>query len=318
MLKQLFYAACAAAFILAGCAKVNPDCTTSDDELQVLTISVTSEDPSADTKVYGESAEDAKINNVQAFIFNRYGLFETSATSTTSVVRCSCTAGEKQVIVLVNAGPETGVRDIADLSARTVDLADCDINNLVMVGQGSVTVGSSTGVPITVKRLASKVVLGDVYLSFADKFHNGISFELKSVYLINAASHRAYIDDNVSSGWYNEDGYEAATCPSFLYDAVTDGLMNLTVTQYSTDHYFYCYSNSTSKSTRMVIEVEIDGHMYYYPIVLNDLAPNNSYYYTVTIKNYGLDSPDMTFDKMNLNVSVTVTPWQSNSSKLEM
>ena len=318
MLKKHFSAACAAAFILAGCAKVNPDHATSDDELQVLTISVASEASTAGTKVYGAAADDARINNVQAFVFNRHGLFETSATSTTSVVQCSCTAGEKQVIVLVNADTETEVRDIADLSARTVDLADCDVDNLVMVGQGSVTVGAATGVPITVKRLASKVVLGDVYLSFADRAHSGLSFELKSVYLMNAAGHRAYIDDNVSPMWYNEDGYDAATCPSFLYDEITGGVLQSGGTQYSTDHYFYCYPNSTSKPTRMVIEAEIEGQTYYYPIVLDNLAPNNSYNYTVTIKSLGLDFPDMTFDKKNLNVTVTATPWHVNPNRLEM
>ena len=104
----------------------------------------------------------------------------------------------------------------------------------------------------------------------------------------------------------------------FLYDSLTDGHALANGETYDTDHYFYCYPNQTSTKTRLVIEAEIGGQIYYYPIVLNQVLPNNQYSYNVVLTRLGVDSPDASLDRSAYTVRITMKDWKTNSSTVEI
>ena len=94
----------------------------------------------------------------------------------------------------------------------------------------------------------------------------------------------------------------------FLYDAVTDGQV-ADGESYRTEHFFYCYPNETATKTRLVIEAEIGGYTYYYPLTLDEVAANTAYTYNLTITRLGSDSPNVPVADGAVNFTVTVKDW---------
>ena len=78
---------------------------------------------------------------------------------------------------------------------------------------------------------------------------------------------------------------------------------------YNTEHYFYCYPNATATKTRLVIEAEVGGYTYYYPITLNAVEANTAYTYNLTITKLGSNSPDVPVADGTVNFTVTVKDW---------
>jgi hypothetical protein len=271
--------------------------------------------PGLDTKSTGGSADDEKtINRLQVFVFNRHGVYETSAVAAEGSVTITCTAGPKRMVALVNAKEETGVADYESLAARPVYLKDSGVKNLVMLGDTAVTVAAGKPVDIEVSYLSSKVVLESVRLDLENPEHESLDFAVTSVFLTNVAGDRKYIDDSVPSVWFHEGADLSKTLP-FIYDPVSGGVLDPDDPDgYVKEHYFYCYPNSTAAKTRLVIQTSIGGETYYYPIVLDELLPNNQYSYSVVLTRLGTDSPDGSLEEGDCDVSVSVKGWIRKSS----
>ena len=308
MIKKIHFAAVVAAFAIIGCAEGQIDVLSQNeesDEIVELTVNITDDL----TKTTGQEYLDNIVNDVQIFVFNRYGVYETSATGEGRSVTFSCTRGHKQIVALVNAEPETDVKNIDDLKGRTSDLANVGKGELVMVGSTEADLPESSPVSIKVARLASMVVLKSVYLDFALAQHRQLSFEISSVYMINVAGDKAYMKDNEPSIWYNKGLCDPGTTLAHLYDSVEDGTLISQGLKYETNHYFYCYPNDTATKTRLVIEALIDGNKYYYPITLDKLQSNNMYSYDVTITRLGSDSPDVPVEEAAVTYTVSLESW---------
>lgn len=325
MNKKLYFAAFAAALAIMGCNKAGyaPDHGTTtdsnapvgDEQTVQLTVSVSDADP--ETKITGV-INDKKVNTLQVIVFNKHGLYETSAVAADSKVTFSCTAGYKKIVALVNTDTQTNITTYDELSARKASLVGTDGDNCVMVGETESDIASTGSVQIDVKRLASMVVLKSVSTNFGSSYLKNLPFEIKSVYLINAAGERAFIGDDEPALIYNEGAYDSSTSLDTLYDEVTDGTLTSGGLSYDVDHFFYCYPNPSSMKTRLVIEATIDSDTYYYPIELPDLQPNSKYSYSVTIKGLGKDSPNILLTPVDLTASVTVTTWAETSSEVEL
>lgn len=315
MMNSKFYFAALAALAIVACNEKPINESLCVEEQKQVQLTVTVDDGT--TKITG-SSDDKNINDIQIFVFDKYGVYETSASSATMPVTLTCTAGEKQIVALVNAEPEENVKNLADLSARKAYLADSSGEDLVMVGDANVTLFESAPVSISVKRLAAKVLLKSVTLSFALPQHRDLSFEITSVYLINAVGDKAYMSGSTPTIWYNVGAYDPSNSLPMLYDAVTEGVIVSGDNPYNIDHYFYCYPNATATKTRLVIEALIGGNTYYYPITLDQIESNNMYAYDVKLTRPGTDSPDLPIQEGSVNFSVTVQGWDENPEKLEL
>ena len=303
MFKKMIFAVLAAVAVI-GCNKNDvevPD-LQSGEKIQ-LTVNL----PQAATKVTGDPV-DYEVNDVQIFVFDKNGLYETSSRATASTLSLTCTTGEKKIVALVNAPIEDSINNIAELRSRTSDLSDCSAGHIVMSGELTEVLTSSTTVTMQVERLAARVAVSQITTDFELEAHQNLSFEIRSIYLINVAGERAYLSDNTPATWYNKGQYVAETSLDFLRDVVAAGRVS-NGESYATEHYFYCYPNMTATKTRLVIEAEVGGYTYYYPITLNAVEANTAYTYNLTITKLGSNSPDVPVADGTVNFTVTVKDW---------
>lgn len=303
MVKKLFMAVIAAAAVV-GCNEKDVELSdVQTGERVQLTVTL----PELATKVTGTPA-DAQVNDIQIFVFDRNGIYEASSHAEASTLSLTCTTGEKLIVALVNAPLETGVNNIAELRSRTTDLKDCAADNIVMTGETVKTLSASTTITMQVERLAAKVSVAQVNTNFELDAHKNLPFEVKGIYLINAAGEKAYLEDNTPSTWYNDSMYTPTNSLAFLHDAVTDGQI-ANGGSYDTEHFFYCYPNQTATKTRLVVEAEIGGYTYYYPLTLDTVTANTAYTYVLTITRLGSDSPNVPVADGAVNFTVTVKDW---------
>ena len=303
------------AVAVASCSEKNVDLVQYEEKEELVTFSVSV--PLADTKSVG-LPDERNINTLQVFVFNRYGVYETYSYSSNNTVTLTCTAGEKRIVAMVNANTEEDVIDYDDLAARSLYLRDTGKGDLVMLGDSILTVTGKQPISIDVRHLSSKIILESVSLEFQNEHLQELPFAVKSVFLTNVAGDRKYIADSTPSVWFHQNGYDKNNTLPFLYDQVSNGHIVSGGDPYGTEHYFYCYSNETNNKTRLVIEAEIDGQRYYYPIVLDKVLPNNQYSYNVVLTRLGIDSPDGSLDKETYSVTVSMKDWQKNSSVVEI
>lgn len=303
MIKKLFCAALAAV-AFAGCNEKGvelPDAQSGD--MVQLTVRL----PEGATKATG-TPKDAQVNDVQVFIFDKNGVYETSNAGNGSSITLTCTTGEKKIVAIINAPAQNAVRNIDDIRARESDLKDCRLDNVVMAGEVTKVLTASTTVTIPVERLAARVSIAQIKPDFELTQHRNLSFKVKAVYLVNVAGKRAYLSANAPSTWYNKGRYIAETSPSFLYDDVSSDAI-AEGGAYKVEHFFYCYPNTTATQTRLVVEAEVGGYIYYYSVTLDSVAPNTAYCYNLTITRLGSDSPDIPVSDSQVKVSVTVKDW---------
>ena len=299
-----FVCAAFAALALVGCNEdlVEPLGNQTGDKVQ-LTVSI----PTGETKVTGYPT-DTQINNIQVFVCDRNGVYETSDKGRGSALSLTCTTGEKKIVALANAPEEKAVANIAELRARIVDLSACEAGSIVMSGEVTKTLSVSSIVPMQLQRLAAKIAVSKVTTAFTLDAHKNLPFEIKAIYLINVAGTRAYLENNTPTTWYNKGAYAAENSLDFLCDKVTAGQI-AAGGSYTTEHYFYCFPNPTDTKTRLVVEAEIGGNIYYYPVTLDQINPNTAYTYSITITRLGSDSPDAPVVDGMVNFSVTVKDW---------
>lgn len=315
MIRKSCFAAVAAVAVFS-CVEKNADLPHVEEGAELVTFSVSV--PGLETKSTGGNADDEKtINSLQVFVFNQHGVYEASAVADgadKSRADITCTMGEKRIVALVNASPETSVTSYQDLSDRTTYLKDSGVGDLVMVGETVATVSPEAELSIDVSYISSKVVLESVTLDFEDSQLDALDFNIESVYLINVAGDRSYIADSEPSIWYNMGQRDTNDPLTFLYDKVPSGDLVSGGAAYDTVHYFYCYQNPTQTKTRLVIEAKIDKQIYYYPIDVKELLPNNEYSYRVKLTRLGTDDPDGSLDKEAFGVTVTIKDWVRKSS----
>ena len=94
---------------------------------------------------------------------------------------------------------------------------------------------------------------------------------------------------------------------------------------YNTPHYLYCYSNETediSSCTKLILEAELDGVTYYYPIPVNQpgygdpgsyghngIRRNTAYSYGIVITRPGSPDPTVPLEPGDLELSIEVADW---------
>ena len=312
MIKKICFAAIAAAAVIS-CSEKNVELPQSEGNEELVTFSVSI--PGLETKSVGD-VDEKKVNSLQVIVFNKYGVYESSAYGTGTSLSLTCTAGQKRMVALVNTNTEENLANYEELSDRHVYLKDMGPNDLVMLGDTLVTVAAKKPINLDVRHLSSKITLESVRLKFTNQQHKKLSFAVKAVYLTNVAGDRKYISSSTPATWYHENAYDKNNTTPFIYDFIEGGHALADGETYDTDHYFYCYPNSTATKTRLVIEAEIGGNTYYYPIVLDEVLPNNQYSYNVILTRLGIDSPDGSLDKSVYTVNVTMKDWKNNSTEV--
>ncbi len=271
------------------------------------------------TDVSGETA----VNNIQIFVFGSGKKLEAyENVSDVETLTVDVLTGAKTIHALVNAPALTGIEDYDDLYTTVSSLQKNGISNFIMEGWKSVTVSSANeSVTIDVKRLVSRVSLVKVENKL-DAIYSGMTFKIVSAYLINVAGDRTYTAEGQASAapvtWYSKMAHSSVD----WLDRLTYASYNVSVAHNganTTRQNFYCYPNPTSsdtssktwsaRRTRLVVEVQLGGTLYYYPLTMPVMQQNASYQVSLTVTRPGSNDPDVPYNPGDASVTINVLDW---------
>ena len=288
-------------------------------EGEAIDITVSIRGTSA-TRATDVSADDeAKVGNLQVLVF-RDGRLENyldagEATSATLTV----TAGLRTVWAVVNAPSLAGVLSQDDLERQVSRLQDNRRDAFVMGGSDTRNLTDGGTVPVTVRRLVSRVSLGKVTTGFEYALADE-DLHLDALWLVNVATDARLGTEDAPSSWANRLDHLDSSLDPLLYDRV-DAVVNNS-TPYGTPHVFYPDPNPTEahaytgewcpRHTMLVVEVTLEGKKGYYPVELPVLERNKSYVIgEIHITHYPGESPYVPVETGQAAVPVVVREWEN-------
>ncbi len=324
-MKRKFLLAAFAATALAACSeKISEDEALLSDEKVSVEINVAGAVTKAD-----QTASETNLYNLQVFVFGENGKLEAYKKVTEMLTfTIDIMKGKKTIHVLGNAQPLTGIHEYADLRAQVTNFKENTINRFVMEGWKEVELtAASMSVTVDLNRIAAKISLVKIENKLTGMYE-GMSMNLRGAYLVNVAGNRQFISKGVAAAaptvWYNKRAYSA-----------DDGVADLTYRKYeniqlqhtgkrTTRENFYCYPNACTKDsssptwsercTRLVVEVELDKTVYYYPVTLPVVNQNTNYEVSLTITRPGSTDADVVCDTGSANSLVKVITWADGES----
>lgn len=321
-MKNVFIVSAAFALVAAGCAKED----VCQEDFQSKTVSVDISVPvSLMTKVT-DLSDEARINTLQVFLFRENGVLEACKSVAAANVSFDCSVGTKDIAAVVNAPEINGVKTYQELKETVSGLKDNSAGAFVMYGAKRMEISeASSSVSVDVSRLVSRVSITQITNSFELEQYHQSKFEIKRIYLVNVAGNKEYDGTSEATFWYNNGKLDEKA--EALHLISTGNLENVELGHnavYKTAHYFYCYPNSATDEnaqsmrqspTRLVVEMAIDGVVYYYPVTIPDIDSNHSYNVKLNIKRLGSAAPDIPVEFETAGFTVNVQDWVAGFDK---
>lgn len=291
-MKAILKPLCFCFLLLAGC---HPAARRDEGTVEVV-FSVLGDD----TRVTGTGGE-REVDQWALLLYKDGRLVETGTSDSGSAIKKKLVAGDYDAFAVVN--PPSSFRaaaypELEALMGAESVLRDNAPGRLVMAGRRTVTVPVADGrtQQIGVDRLVCKASLRKITVQFTNPALAGRSFLLKAVYLTNCYGKTLYGNDlraadilSDASCWYNRMGFQSdGDVNGLLADRDIDASLSADKPHVQ-EHTFYYYPNPlpetqdsrsgtwSRRHTRLVIEAQIDGQTYYYPITLPASARNKTY-----------------------------------------
>lgn len=309
------------------------ECPDTAGEPATLTLSVS---PTATKSTQTPSDEtDKTLNTIDVLIFNSsgsgqldvYRRFEEGQTQ----LEIQTTTGSKKVCVVANAKSLqiSSVTSYSQLQEMVADLNEELFGNLTMYGEKDVTMTAQTTETITVSRFISRITVTSVKTDFAGTPYKDMTLNNCKLYLINANADKLLYNGEptgspviLNEGGLVTEDVTGTAQTGLLMDEISETISDA---GYSTPHYLYCYSNETSdiaSCTKLVLQADIDGTTYYYPIPVNQeeygyvtgnghhgIKRNTVYSMGISISRPGSTDPDTPIEPGTLDLSISVADW---------
>ncbi|MGM9748240.1 MAG: fimbrial protein [Candidatus Cryptobacteroides sp.] len=320
-MKSKTFLVVAAAIIAASCSNLEVEKPVDENENRTTDVCFSIWDYATKASA---TLDEKKVKSLQMFVFGEDGTLEVKSAylQNESSVNLQCTKGEKKVVAVVNAPNLPTVRAYTDFNSLYSNLSDNTRTSLVMVGDTTVTVSvvATEPIAIKVKRLGVRVAFKHIINNLANKS----SLLLKKVYLINAAGDRTYLGGGGPTVWYNKSACLDEVPKMLTFDISSVTVENNYKREYL-QHHAYCYPNPvetdtsekgewTERFTRLVVETEIEGNTYYYPISLPGLKANTAYDLSLIITRLGSDDPDVPVTTNEITYSLEMVDWADGGS----
>ena len=276
--------------LLAGCRGTVGDPSEKVD----ITFSILG----ADTRTTVTSGERS-VDRWTLMLFREGRLVDIGTSGSNSPIQCSLEAGSYSAYAIANPPPSfrpESYSSFAKFSKAESDLRDNSLSQLVMFGSRTISVSSQNDRPQTigVNRLVAKVGIRKISIDFTDPALQAKTFRLKAIYLTNCygkthlrSDENAAEMDSDASCWYNRMGFHSDAGVDALLADQGISIMITASAPYVQEHHFYCYPNQTeqdsrsgswsARHTRLVLEAEISGKTYFYPITLPTMQRNKTY-----------------------------------------
>lgn len=324
-MKKKIFGVLTAVAVLSACEGKDV-CEQRPEESEKVSLEVVMSS-SETTKVSGAGGNEEKsVSNYQVLVYDMSSRMLESYDNpdpTAESVTLQCTTGPKEVVVLANAPDMSAVVSYDAFISKSSFLSENSAGSLVMEGHTSCDISSAVNsVTVDIRRVVSKVVLEGISLDFESETYNDLDFVLKSVYLTNAAADKKYLAKNAEpTTWYNKIVRTSAPeVDGIIYESLSDiELQNKD--EYTAKHHFYCYPNPyqedtfsadvwSPRPTRLVVEAELGGDLYYYPVSLPVLKQNTRYHVSLRIVRPGATSPEQDMGKYAASFTIKVEEWE--------
>lgn len=334
MLKNLFIAV-AAAVLVCSCSKEK----TGDENLAVQesVVYITLKNDNGTKAVgsgHGVQADDNNIGTLEVFVFrvneggeddgmlDGYRKFTGTELATLANLEVKTTTGRKMIYAVANSHRENwaGVMTRSAFESQIADLYEDDVKDFIMIGGKEETLQMASTVVFSIRRMVARVQLNSVVAAFDGTPYEGYALENVKAYLTNVQGQKYLFDGSgenlklLNSKKYVPGDMAGCTMQGMLYDELAASIDDA---GHNVAHYFYCYSNNrteeteTDRFTRLVIEGELNGTTYYYPIALKGVERNCCYSIDVRIQRPGSLDPDKDVELGTLDLELEVLGWNS-------
>lgn len=313
---------------------------TPRESLLYLNISPLTKASGAD---HGIQSDDNIVAVLDVFVFRDdegsgmldvYRRFEGKELTSLSDLKIETTTGKKKIYAVANSHKESwkDVATIRDFEKEVAMLASENLRSFTMIGGTEATLELISTISLSIERLVARVVLNSVKTDFAGGPYEGSSLENVKAYLINVIGKTPYCGYGTLSSplILNQKALvqtDAGSClmTGMLYDQIAERVGDEGT---DTPHYYYCYENmaesenSSIRFTRLVIQADLNGTTYYYPININrenfgytpsnahvGVKRNHTYTIDAVIKRPGSSDPDVIVEKGALDITTTILDW---------
>lgn len=313
MKTHFLFSAAMAALTLLSCEREIIDTESKPVEVNVSILGT------ASTRATSVSySNESKVGNLQVFVFNEGKLENYLDAGEAMTAQLTATSGLRTIWALVNAPSLNKVTTENELKAEVSKLSDNKTDAFVMVGSTSKELKDQLSVPVTVKRLVSRVSIKKISTDFQLALASE-AISIDGIYLINVAGDNTYAADGTPGTWVNRLKHEDSGYDALLYDNVSAKVENKKA--YEKEHVFYPYPNLTEKvtyedtweprHTMLVIEVTFQGKKGYYPVPLPILERNKTYNIEeVVLRHLPSDKPYKPLETGDASVQITVNEWE--------
>ena len=322
-----------AAVMFCSCSKENPVEAVEPLQESVVYINLKNNLISKATGAgHGVQEDDNTINTLEIFIFrvnegmadngvlDGYRKFTAQELGDLTSLEVQTTTGKKMIYAVANAHRTNwqGINTRELFEQQTALLANDNLKDFIMVGGKEAELGLASTVAFTIQRIVARVQVVSLKTAFAGGPYDGMTLKGVKAYLTNVQGEKYIFNGEgnnltvLNSKKYIEADAAGCTMDGMLYDNVG---IDLSDSGYTTGHSFYCFPNNISqesegyKFTRVVIEGQLNGITYYYPVAVPELERNNCYSLDITIKRPGSLDPDSDVEKGTLLATVSVLDW---------
>ena len=174
--------------------------------------------------------------------------------------------------------------------------------------------------------LLARVSVRSISCKFSSGAYSGARLKNVKIYLTNVCSRTKVFETGMSMpseiincGRLSETDLSSMEHPEMVFCRLQDEIGPEPVRP---DVSLYCYANNSplesagSPFTRLVIEGEINGKVYYYPLEINRLkgkgdgvARGRHYIFDITITRKGTDSPDTPAENIAAGMGMEIAEW---------
>lgn len=175
---------------------------------------------------------------------------------------------------------------------------------------------------VVVSRLCSKITVDEIEPVFMDSEIAQSRVVFKRMFLMNVPSEIRYDGCSMpSSVRYNERGNDASVSQDIkdliAYEADRTIYDSKGISVASS---LYCYTadsdDATLSDVKLVLEFDIAGNANYYTVMFPKMKPNHEYHIeSIRLLGFGSDVPGDVFDRTEVNLVVSVNPWDNAIDK---
>lgn len=282
------------------------------------------------------AAENADaIRRLEALVFRKGdGILEDfSATSDESVSLKITADMPVEVIALANSAGDAlrNVHDKESLCAVRTSFPDMEENGFVMSsGFWDYTAVADGGLELPLTRLACKISLEELKVSFVTEELAALGVTLERAFLINVSTECGYDLNPQAVSWRNRSAFDAdlsgfekkAYCREFGI-AVKDAAPIDLGTE------LFCYPNPVDngifaddvgewcpRNTRLVLQLSVGGIQNYYSVSLPSMECGREYVIkSIELLGFGMEAPDLRMSRTAVVFETMVSGWEESEEK---